>query len=196
LYHFSISVNCRTRLCQTRLSLAVAKESQNLKTAVQRNPQPGLAKPFDLPSGGARIRRPPDEPAILHSQDQSITCRLLREMQKVAGKRGLLVLRNVVLERCWRYIRVIYGMRQLPQDADTHTTVCAKIKAGGVIMFTKSTIALAIIIGTISGTLAAEKKRSVPPSQDAYDVRSNYVGSDPDAQVRFELRRDWERGKN
>ena len=63
-------------------------------------------------------------------------------------------------------------------------------------MFTKSTIALAIIIGTISGTLAAEKKRSVPPSQDAYDVRSNYVGSDPDAQVRFELRRDWERGKN
>jgi hypothetical protein len=63
-------------------------------------------------------------------------------------------------------------------------------------MFTKTSIALAIIIGTISGALAAEKKHSVAPSQDAYDVRSSYVGSDPDAQVRFELRRDWERGKN
>jgi hypothetical protein len=63
-------------------------------------------------------------------------------------------------------------------------------------MFTKTSIALAIIIGTISGALAAEKKHSVAPSQDAYDVRSGYVGSDPDVQVRFELRRDWERGKN
>jgi len=72
----------------------------------------------------------------------------------------------------------------------------SKDKAGDIAMFTKSTIALAIIIGTISGALAAEKKHSVAPSQDAYDVRSNYVGSDPDAQVRFELRRDWERGKN
>ena len=63
-------------------------------------------------------------------------------------------------------------------------------------MFTKTSIALAIIIGTISGALAAEKKHSTAPSQDAYDVRSNYVGSDPDSHVRFELRRDWERGKN
>jgi len=72
----------------------------------------------------------------------------------------------------------------------------SKDKAGDNIMFSKTTIALAIIVGTISGALAAEKKHSVAPSQDAYDVRSNYVGSDPDSQVRFELRRDWERGKN
>ena len=63
-------------------------------------------------------------------------------------------------------------------------------------MFTKTTIALALLIGTISGALAAEKKRSTAPSQDVYDVRSNYLGSDPDLHVRFELRRDWERGKN
>jgi hypothetical protein len=63
-------------------------------------------------------------------------------------------------------------------------------------VFTKTTIAFAIIVGTVLGVLAAEKKHSTGPGQDAYDVRSNYVGSDPDQNVRFELRRDWERGKN
>jgi hypothetical protein len=78
-----------------------------------------------------------------------------------------------------------------------HTaTVCARIEAGDIDMFTKTTIAFAVIVGTVSGVLAAEKRHSTPPSQDAYDVRSNYVGSDPDQAVRFELRRDWERGKN
>jgi hypothetical protein len=63
-------------------------------------------------------------------------------------------------------------------------------------MFTKTTIAFAIVVGAVSGVLAAEKRHSTAPSHDAYDVRSYYVGSDPDQGVRFELRRDWERGKN
>jgi hypothetical protein len=28
-----------------------------------------------------------------------------------------------------------------------------------------------------------------------YDARGNYVGADPDANIRFELRRDWDHGK-
>jgi len=58
-------------------------------------------------------------------------------------------------------------------------------------MFTKTAIALALIVGTASGTLAATKQYSTAPSHDVYDVRSVYVGSDPDANVRFELRRDF-----
>jgi hypothetical protein len=60
-------------------------------------------------------------------------------------------------------------------------------------MFTKTTLALAIIIGTAAGALAAVKYRSVNP-QDVYDSRGTYVGSDPDARIRFELRRDEGRG--
>ena len=56
-------------------------------------------------------------------------------------------------------------------------------------MFTNTTVALAIILGITSGALAAEKKHSVTSSQDIY-ARGTYVGTDPDANVRFELRRD------
>jgi|HubBroStandDraft_6_1064221.scaffolds.fasta_scaffold4277687_1 hypothetical protein len=62
-------------------------------------------------------------------------------------------------------------------------------------MFTKTAIALAIIFATASATLAATKQHSSAPSRDVYDTRGVYVGSDPDANVRFELRRDWERGQ-
>ena len=46
-------------------------------------------------------------------------------------------------------------------------------------MFTKYTIALAIIVGTASGALAANKQNSSTPNWDAYDCRGVYVGSDP-----------------
>jgi hypothetical protein len=62
-------------------------------------------------------------------------------------------------------------------------------------MFTKTTIALAIIIGAASGALADSKRHSIAPSQDVYDARGNYAGSDPDAHVRLNLRRDTERGQ-
>jgi hypothetical protein len=52
-------------------------------------------------------------------------------------------------------------------------------------MFTKTTFALAIFIGTASGALAATKQHSTAPSHDAYDARGVYVGSDPDPGIRF-----------
>jgi hypothetical protein len=60
-------------------------------------------------------------------------------------------------------------------------------------MFIKTTLALAIIIGTAAGALAAVKYRGANP-HDVYDTRGTYVGSDPDAKIRFELRRDEGRG--
>ena len=62
-------------------------------------------------------------------------------------------------------------------------------------MFTKTTLALAFALATASGALAATKQHSSPPGNDVYDARGTYIGSDPDANVRFELRRDSDRGK-
>jgi hypothetical protein len=61
-------------------------------------------------------------------------------------------------------------------------------------MFTKGTFVFAIIVGTASGALAAKTQHSTAPNHDVYDARSMCVGSDPDANVRFELRRDHARG--
>jgi hypothetical protein len=74
-------------------------------------------------------------------------------------------------------------------------------------MFTKTTFALAIILGALStvstvsfaqnfgayssaygGALAAK-------NHEVYDNRGKYVGSDPDANVRFDMRRDSQRGQ-
>jgi hypothetical protein len=60
-------------------------------------------------------------------------------------------------------------------------------------MFTKAIFALAVIVGATSGALAASQQHSTARNHDVYDARG-YVGSDPDANVRFELRRDSERG--
>jgi hypothetical protein len=55
-------------------------------------------------------------------------------------------------------------------------------------MFTKSTIALAIIVGITSGALAATgKQHSTNPAWDVYDARGKYIGSDPDPRVRMQL---------
>ena len=62
-------------------------------------------------------------------------------------------------------------------------------------MFTKTTFALAFALATASGALAATKQPSFQPPHDVYDWRGTYAGSDPDANVRFELRRDWDRGR-
>ncbi len=62
-------------------------------------------------------------------------------------------------------------------------------------MFTKTTFALAFALATASGALAATKQQSFQPPHDVYDARGTYAGSDPDANVRFELRRDWDRGR-
>jgi len=62
-------------------------------------------------------------------------------------------------------------------------------------MFPKTTFALALVLATASGALAATKQQSFQPRNDVYDAHGAYVGADPDANVRFELRRDSDRGK-
>ena len=66
-------------------------------------------------------------------------------------------------------------------------------------MFTKVVFGIAVVLATASGALAATKTYSVAPSHDVYYTVYNpagaYVGSDPDINVRFELNRDWARGR-
>jgi hypothetical protein len=61
-------------------------------------------------------------------------------------------------------------------------------------MFTKITFALAFALATVSGALAAIKNQSIVPSQNVYNPAGAYVGTDPDLNIRFELKRDWDRG--
>ena len=53
-------------------------------------------------------------------------------------------------------------------------------------MFTKIAIALAIILGTATGTLAATKKNSTNPTFDTYNSR----GMHSDPQIRLDMHRD------
>jgi hypothetical protein len=61
-------------------------------------------------------------------------------------------------------------------------------------MFTKTMFALAFALTTASGALAATKSQSTNQGQNVYNPRGAYVGTDPDLNVRFELRRDSDRG--
>ena len=56
-------------------------------------------------------------------------------------------------------------------------------------MFTKTAIALVLILGTASGALA-QKRYSTNPQHDVFDITGKYLGSDPDPTVRFMLQRD------
>ncbi len=66
-------------------------------------------------------------------------------------------------------------------------------------MFTKTAFGLAIILATASGALAATRNHNTAPSHpaysDGYNAAGVYVGTDPDLNVRFELNRDWDRGR-
>jgi hypothetical protein len=55
-------------------------------------------------------------------------------------------------------------------------------------MFTKTAIALVLIVSTASGALA--QKRSTNPQHDVFSITGKYLGSDPDPNVRFMLQRD------
>jgi hypothetical protein len=77
-------------------------------------------------------------------------------------------------------------------------------------MLIRTTVALAVILASASGSLAAQKKpgvnpayqasasaalaaqkkHSTNPAYDVYDVRGQYLGSDPDAAVRAQIARD------
>jgi hypothetical protein len=50
-------------------------------------------------------------------------------------------------------------------------------------MITKTIVALALVLGTAAGALAASK-------QHAYDTGNSYINADPDLNVRWEMRRD------
>jgi hypothetical protein len=66
-------------------------------------------------------------------------------------------------------------------------------------MFTKGTLGLSVILATASGALAATKADRAGLNQSVYTNVYNpsgaYVGTDPDLNIRFELNRDWARGK-
>jgi hypothetical protein len=57
-------------------------------------------------------------------------------------------------------------------------------------MFSKTTIALALILGTASASFAAPKNAGTNPSFNVYDSRGKVIGADPDSRVRMELLRD------
>jgi hypothetical protein len=62
-------------------------------------------------------------------------------------------------------------------------------------MFTKTTFALALALATASSALAATKSQSIVPSQETvYNPAGDYIGTDPDLNIRFELKRDLNRG--
>jgi len=57
-------------------------------------------------------------------------------------------------------------------------------------MFIKTALALAVVLATAAGAVAAPKNYSTNPANDVYDVRGKYVGSDPDPTIRSMLLRD------
>jgi hypothetical protein len=59
-------------------------------------------------------------------------------------------------------------------------------------MLSKTTIALALMLATTSGALAAQKKYNTNhnQSQAVYDTRGWQVGADPDPTVRAQIAHD------
>jgi hypothetical protein len=55
-------------------------------------------------------------------------------------------------------------------------------------MITKTAIVLALLVGTASTALAAQKSHSINPAYDVYTTSGKYVGSDP--TIRAQLARD------
>ena len=61
-------------------------------------------------------------------------------------------------------------------------------------MFSKVMFALGIALTAASGALAGTKYQSGTPHHDVFDSRGGYLGTDPDPNIRYELRRDEGRG--
>jgi hypothetical protein len=66
--------------------------------------------------------------------------------------------------------------------------------AGETTMFTKTALAVALVIATASSAFAASKSYSPNPAHDVF-VNGKYVGSDPDPTIRSTLARDPEAGR-
>jgi hypothetical protein len=63
-------------------------------------------------------------------------------------------------------------------------------------MLTKTAFGLAIVLATVSGSLAATHNHAVGSSQGVYSSSGAYVGTDPDRGIRFELNRDADRANS
>ena len=61
-------------------------------------------------------------------------------------------------------------------------------------MFTKTALAIALVVSVASSAFAASKQYSNNPAHDVF-VNGKYVGSDPDATIRSTLARDPEAGR-
>jgi hypothetical protein len=57
-------------------------------------------------------------------------------------------------------------------------------------MLTKTAFGMAIVLATVSGSLAATHSPAVGSNQSVYSSTGAYVGTDPDRGIRFELNRD------
>jgi hypothetical protein len=62
-------------------------------------------------------------------------------------------------------------------------------------MSAKTALALTFVLVAASGAWAATKTHSATETHNVYNPAGAYVGTDPDPHVRFELNRDWDRGR-
>jgi hypothetical protein len=67
-------------------------------------------------------------------------------------------------------------------------------------MLTKTAFGLALVLATVTGSLAATKPhasaQAAAPVRNVYSPSgANNYGTDPDPTVRFDLQRDWSHGR-
>jgi hypothetical protein len=66
-------------------------------------------------------------------------------------------------------------------------------------MLTKTAFGLALVLATVTGSLAATKPHAPAAAaatvQNVYSPSGTNLGTDPDANVRLNLQRDWSHGR-
>jgi hypothetical protein len=62
-------------------------------------------------------------------------------------------------------------------------------------MLTKTALGVALVLATVTGSLAATKPHAYATQQNIYNPYGAYLARDPDPSVRYNLRRDWTHGR-
>jgi hypothetical protein len=62
-------------------------------------------------------------------------------------------------------------------------------------MLTRTAFGLALVLVTVTGSLAATKPHAVATQQNVYNPYGARLATDPDPSVRFNLQRDWTHGR-
>jgi hypothetical protein len=66
-------------------------------------------------------------------------------------------------------------------------------------MLTKTAFGLALVLATVTGSLAATKPhasaQAAAPVQNVYSPSGTNLGTDPNPAIRFDLQRDWSHGR-